>query len=96
MGDLNAELSDAPLAELLNPTLQDARTLTDAMAVSQVPPTGPNSTWNGFRTIQEGRRIDHLLFVGDVQVEAFVTLDPRTAEDRFASDHLPIMVTATF
>ncbi len=93
VGDLNAELSDPPLTQLLDAKTQDEPPLTDALAVTAEPPTGPNSTWNGFSKIAEGKRIDHILVTGKLKVSTFATLDPRTTNDRFASDHLPVTAT---
>jgi endonuclease/exonuclease/phosphatase family metal-dependent hydrolase len=96
LGDFNAQIDDAPMLELLEPDKQEAPPLVDAMLVSQSPPTGPNSTWNAFRAIDDGRRIDHILISGEVTVVDFSTLDPRTQENRFASDHMPVVMTATY
>lgn len=92
-GDLNATEDQPPLQMLLKSSDVDAQPLTDARAVTQTPDEGPTGTWNGFKQISEGRRIDYIAIVGDLQVTKYRTLDPRTAEDRFASDHLPLMAT---
>jgi endonuclease/exonuclease/phosphatase family metal-dependent hydrolase len=93
LGDLNAQLADPPLQQLLEPNAQDTPPLTDTLAIAAEAPTGPNSTWNGFSQIAEGRRIDHILASGELKVMSFATLDPRTANNRFASDHLPVLAT---
>lgn len=94
LGDLNAKLEDAPLAELLEPDKQaTAPALVDAMSVTTSKPTGPNSTWNGFREIVPGQRIDHVLLAGNIAVSKYQTLNPKTTAGRFASDHMPIQVT---
>jgi endonuclease/exonuclease/phosphatase family metal-dependent hydrolase len=94
LGDLNAKLEDAPLAELLEADKQaTAAPLVDALSVTTSEPTGPNSTWNGFKEIVPGQRIDHILLAGEITVTAYQTLDPRTESGRFASDHMPIQVT---
>lgn len=88
-GDLNATLTDAPLEALLVKR-ENGRVVSNARQVSQKKDPGPDSTWNGFRAIQIGRRIDFILVTSDLDVEAFETLDPRTDSNRFASDHLPV------
>jgi endonuclease/exonuclease/phosphatase family metal-dependent hydrolase len=92
MGDLNCQESSPPLRTLTDAaaegmTFTDSRSLVDA-------PSGPDGTWNGFREIQPGRRIDFIL-MGKPQVEVLnhQTLDPKTSAGRFASDHLPVMIT---
>jgi endonuclease/exonuclease/phosphatase family metal-dependent hydrolase len=63
--------------------------LRDAFAVSRCPHRGPTSTWNGFREIEPGRRIDFIFVRGPV-VQAHEIL-PGTFDGRFASDHLPVI-----
>lgn len=93
LGDLNAKREDAPLAELLEPDKQTtAPALVDAMSVTTSEPTGPNSTWNGFKEIVLGQRIDHILLAGKITVSEYQTLNPKTTAGRFASDHMPIQV----
>ena len=90
MGDLNAGPDSPPLEAL---TADGPRQLSDSRTVSATPPTGPSGTWNGFRAINESRRIDHILVTPEITVENYQVLDPRTPADRFASDHLPVLVT---
>ena len=93
IGDLNAQVGSPPLNELLVPDVSEHPAVFDARDHSKSPDTGPDSTWNGFREIVPGQRIDHVLFLGDsLTVDSYQTLDPRTPEGRFASDHLPVMV----
>ncbi len=94
IGDFNAKQTDAPVAAMTKgdgvltaPPLRIARDEADQ------PDPGPNSTWNGFKAIEPGQRIDHMLLFGAVKVQSFTTLDPRTPTKRFASDHLPIQAT---
>ncbi|MCA9129506.1 MAG: endonuclease/exonuclease/phosphatase family protein [Planctomycetales bacterium] len=90
IGDLNAQLGSEPLEELLSNPNDGVNELIDARQVAEQQDNGPNSTWNGFDHIVDKRRIDHILVVGKVGVESFLTLDPRTEAGRFASDHLPV------
>ncbi|RMF42979.1 MAG: endonuclease/exonuclease/phosphatase family protein [Planctomycetota bacterium] len=85
-GDFNATEHDAPIRTLLG----DGSPLRDARKLSPLPDPGPNSTWNGFRQIVDGRRIDFIFVTDRVTVLEFRTLDPRTPDGRFGSDHLPV------
>lgn len=92
VGDLNSQVGTPPLDELLAPGESAAISLLDARDHSEIPDTGPSSTWNGFRQIAKDSRIDHILFLGSrIQVRNYQTLDPRTPAGRFASDHQPIL-----
>lgn len=90
MGDLNASPDSPPLVAL---TTEGPRQLHDARGVTVTPPAGPAGTWNGFKEIDDSRRIDHILVSPNVVVQSYEVLDPRTPAGRFASDHLPIRVT---
>jgi endonuclease/exonuclease/phosphatase family metal-dependent hydrolase len=93
VGDLNAPVGSPPLNELLAAAAADSPPLRDARGLSPEADPGPDSTWNGFREIVPGQRIDHILVLGDgLSIENYQTLDPRTSEGRFASDHLPLMI----
>jgi endonuclease/exonuclease/phosphatase family metal-dependent hydrolase len=60
--------------------------------VSDTPHYGPFSTWNAFREIDPGRRID-VVFVSDgVRVLRHGILTDRW-DGRFLSDHLPVLAT---
>lgn len=88
-GDFNATPESEPVT-----TLMREAGVRDARAVSAAPPTGPDSTWNAFRAIEPGRRID-FVFVGDrVSVRSHAIID-RTFEGRFPSDHLPVLAELT-
>ncbi len=92
-GDLNATLAQRPLQMLLDKDAAQAPPLLDAGAAQGIVDPGPDSTWNGFQQIQAGRRIDHILYLGDLRIKHYETLDPRTEAGRFASDHLPVKAT---
>ncbi|MGN6547144.1 MAG: endonuclease/exonuclease/phosphatase family protein, partial [Aureliella sp.] len=92
-GDFNAEIKSDPMQNLIDAKRDgQAPALLLARAKAASPDAGPDSTWNGFKKIEPGRRIDHILITDQIQVQEFTTLDPRTAGGRFASDHLPIEV----
>ena len=62
----------------------------DAREASRSSPRGPDSTWNAFREIEPGRRIDFIFVRGPIEVLEHVTRDDRLPDGRFASDHLPV------
>jgi endonuclease/exonuclease/phosphatase family metal-dependent hydrolase len=96
-GDFNCTAQEKPYKLLAGDAAElgregvalDTPPLSDAMAVSKAPHQGLDSTWNGFREIQPGRRID-FVFVRKVAVAAHRIADPRV-EGRFLSDHLPVI-----
>jgi endonuclease/exonuclease/phosphatase family metal-dependent hydrolase len=97
IGDFNAKLGSDPLDQLLEASTADTPVLQDSRKLSTQPDPGPDSTWNSFKQIETGNRIDHVLIQsGRLRVEAFETLDPRTPAGRFASDHLPLVATLNF
>lgn len=89
MGDLNS-LPDSPAYKTLTST-EEKPLLLDAYAHSQAKPVGGDSTWNGFKKIAPGNRIDYIF-----TSESLVTKQLRTLTDqrdgRFPSDHLPVVV----
>lgn len=88
-GDFNTTANAVPYKNLTadagETTLRDARGLAKK-------PEGPESTWNGFKEVVPGRRIDFIFTTAPVEVQGFCTLDG-TREGRFPSDHLPIIAT---
>lgn len=90
-GDLNCTPGSEPM-RILTGSQDPGMRFWDAIKQSEADPEGPSGTWNGFQQIQENRRIDFILVsVGIERVVSHHTLDPRTPEGRFASDHLPVM-----
>jgi endonuclease/exonuclease/phosphatase family metal-dependent hydrolase len=89
-GDLNTD----PASETLRIFTSDAAVagplLRDAFAVSREPHYGPTSTWTAFKAIEPGRRIDYVLVSPDVGVSRHAILPDRW-DDRFPSDHLPVI-----
>jgi endonuclease/exonuclease/phosphatase family metal-dependent hydrolase len=68
--------------------------LVDALGASSSPHHGPTASWNGFKAIEPGRRIDFVLFRPPVQVLQHGILSD-TFDGRFPSDHLPVMAEVT-
>lgn len=88
LGDFNCTNNSAPYSALT--TAVDDTQLFDARGRSKTAPSGPDSTWNGFREIVPGRIIDHIFVTKNVTVREVGTLNPKTDAGRFASDHLPV------
>jgi endonuclease/exonuclease/phosphatase family metal-dependent hydrolase len=68
--------------------------LVDAMLASSCPHHGPTSSWNGFKAIEPGRRIDFILVRPPVAVLQHGILSD-TFDGRFPSDHLPALAEVT-
>lgn len=91
-GDFNAPIKSDPMQNLIDPKRSgETPALILARAVAASKDSGPDSTWTGFKQIEPGRRIDHILVTKPIEVQGFTTLDPRTPSGRFASDHLPVL-----
>lgn len=89
-GDFNCNPESEPMQILTGSDAPGVR-FVDSLKRSESAPQGPTGTWNGFNEIQERWRIDFVLVTeGIEQVVSHQTLDPRTEEGRFASDHLPV------
>ncbi len=89
MGDFNANQGSQPM---LNAMSGSVVSLQDSRELSSEPAKGPTGTWNGFKEIVTGTRIDHILCNDRVRILSHEVLDPRTESGRFASDHLPVVV----
>ena len=91
MGDLNCSPESPPFMALIDKDGKDM-VFSDSFAMSESKPTGATGTWNAFRKIADGQRIDFVL-LGQPQAKvlAHATLDPKTETGRFASDHLPVV-----
>jgi endonuclease/exonuclease/phosphatase family metal-dependent hydrolase len=64
--------------------------LADAMLHSRHPHHGPTTTWNGFKTLVPGRKIDHIFIHGPISIEQHAILADHW-DGRFPSDHLPVL-----
>ena len=88
-GDFNA-LPDAPPIAALTQESNDEPRWFDSRSLSKSRYTGPDSTWNGFRAVQPGRRIDYIFVTDAVQVLSHNTIAEQR-DGRFPSDHLPVV-----
>jgi len=91
MGDLNATSEQPPLVLLSDTPLSDGRSLRDGFFHSIVPHHGPASTWTGFTKIAADRRIDYIFASEDLPIHYHAILTDKL-EDRYPSDHLPVLV----
>ena len=91
MGDLNATSEQPPLVLLSDTPLSDGRSLRDGFVHSIVPHHGPASTWTGFTKIEADRRIDYIFASEDLPIHYHAILTDKL-EDRYTSDHLPVLV----
>ena len=89
-GDFNCRVTDAPLVEL-TAQRDGSRRFFDTRELA-AKAIGPDSTWNGFKAIEAGQRIDFVLVDRKWDVEQHVIDERRTATGRFPSDHLPVIV----
>ncbi len=90
-GDFNSLAGDDPWRILTaGQGSSGGAPLVDAMSVSREPHHGPTSTWNGFQTIEPGRRIDFIFVSPRIHVIRHGILAD-TFDGRFASDHLPVL-----
>jgi endonuclease/exonuclease/phosphatase family metal-dependent hydrolase len=89
VGDLNSE-PGAPAYErfLEGPTLVDARTVAGTTS-------GPATTLTEYTALRPDRRVDHVLVTPAVAVRRYA-VDDTTVDGRYPSDHLPVVVEATY
>jgi endonuclease/exonuclease/phosphatase family metal-dependent hydrolase len=81
-GDFNATPESEPYRLVIEHGLRDA-------LIASADRRGPDSTWNAFKAIEPGRRIDFIFVRGAEVLEHEIVAE--TVEGRFPSDHLPVM-----
>lgn len=89
-GDLNSDPSSGAYRTLVSDTTDGGLPLRDGFLITRAPHYGPTSTWNAFKEIEPGRRIDYVMVSSGVSVATHGIL-PDKWDDRFLSDHLPVM-----
>ncbi len=85
MGDFNATPDKAPIA-ILNEHMDDG------LVISKQPLSGPVGTSNGFREETGNKRIDYI-FTSKFSVDSYSHEDVRTKQNRYLSDHLPVLIS---
>lgn len=90
-GDFNCRDDQAPYKAITNEDNDDVF-LRDAREICLTDPEGPNSTWSGFRGVEDNRRIDFIFVDPRIKVSKHQILD-QTFDGRFPSDHLPVVAT---
>lgn len=92
-GDLNAVPSSVAYRTLTSEAIAGAAPpLLDGFSTSRSGHYGPTSTWNAFRAIEPGRRIDYIMVSAPVTVLTHGAL-PDYWDGRFPSDHLPVLAS---
>ncbi|WP_254506766.1 endonuclease/exonuclease/phosphatase family protein [Anatilimnocola floriformis] len=89
IGDLNSLPDSAAYETLAAKGTDDLPLLRDAYVAAKSK-EGPDSTWNGFKKIVPGSRIDYLFATRQWDIEKLSTLTDQR-DGRFPSDHLPIV-----
>jgi endonuclease/exonuclease/phosphatase family metal-dependent hydrolase len=92
-GDLNSNPQSGAYRIFTRDTIPDALPpLADALTVSRGGHYGPTSTWEAFKALEPGQRIDYVLVSPRVTVLSHGIL-PDSWDGRFPSDHLPVLAT---
>ena len=89
-GDFNTTPNSDPYK-----TLVGAGAYRDSRTLSTEKPVGPNSTWNGFRSITPNTRIDFVFVTTGIKVQQHITIDEQR-DGRYPSDHLPVLTQIQF
>ena len=89
LGDLNSLPDSVPYETLAAKGTDDVPLLRDAYEIAKSK-EGPDSTWNGFKKIVPGSRIDYLFATRHWEIEKLSTLTDQR-DGRFPSDHLPVI-----
>jgi len=100
IGDFNCIEASPPYGMLVServefpperkPPPKLAPPLVDARGISRHPHHGPLTTWNGFKALVPGRKIDHIFVRGQIDVVEHAVLSDHW-DGRFPSDHLPVL-----
>lgn len=89
VGDLNTEPGDPAYERFLEGgTPVDARTVAETAS-------GPATTLTEYTALRPNRRVDHVLVTPGLAVRRYA-VDDTTVDGRYPSDHLPVVVEATY
>lgn len=89
-GDFNFTESSDGYQLLIGKNSEKPSALRDARYVSEHGHHGPTSTFNEFKAIVPGKKIDYVFVKGRIRVLQHGVLSD-TWDGRFASDHLPVL-----
>ena len=90
-GDLNATPDSEPIQLILSDSL-----LKDSRGLSETAPYGPTGTFQGFKTDAPMKnRIDYVFVTDQIQVHKYGVLTD-IQDNRFPSDHCPVVVDVSF
>jgi len=92
LGDFNCRPGSQPYGILSADGGQ--RRLQDACAVAATV-DGPTTTVTDLETLDPGRRLDHVFVTPGLSVDAY-RIDDSSADGRYPSDHLPVVVRLRF
>jgi endonuclease/exonuclease/phosphatase family metal-dependent hydrolase len=84
MGDLNVTPEEKTISIL-------KEELSDAISLSSSPFYGPAGTFNAFKNDSVTKRIDYC-FIKNINILSYSHLDDRLDNNRFISDHFPVLV----
>ncbi|HEY3296515.1 MAG TPA: endonuclease/exonuclease/phosphatase family protein [bacterium] len=92
-GDFNSTDTEAPYAALTAKDSSKAIHLADALTICESPHHGPLKTFSGFDVHKGliGDRIDFVFVSDGVRVIRHATLADFKSDERFPSDHLPVI-----
>jgi endonuclease/exonuclease/phosphatase family metal-dependent hydrolase len=92
-GNFNSDPREAPYALLTGSQGSSGRLFSDAISVSQNAHCGPLKTYSGFDVHRGiiGEQIDHIFVTDGIRVLEHATLTDFRPEERFLSDHLPVI-----
>ncbi len=85
MGDFNSIIGSTPINLII-------KELSDALQISLEELKGPSGTFNGFNVkLPIEKRIDYI-FTKNLTVQSYVHINDRLENNRYISDHLPVLI----
>lgn len=88
-GDFNSQPTDAPVQYI-------SQYLKNTRMISEMPPYGPEATWNAFKFNEVPKGwIDHVFVSKAVTVQKYAVLTD-SYDKKYPSDHFPVLVHITY